>query len=42
MYCFFFLYLVFSGAGEWSLDAAVARSRGRRRASSPAPQAAVA
>ena len=27
MYCFFFLYLVFAGAGEWSVDAAIARSR---------------
>ena len=42
MYCFFFLYLVFSGAGEWSLDALVARSRGRRRASVPALHEAVA
>lgn len=33
MYCFFFLYLVFSGAGEWSLDAVTARSRGRGRTS---------
>lgn len=30
MYCFFFLYLVFAGAGPWSVDAAIARSRGRR------------
>ena len=29
MYCFFFLYLVFAGAGEWSVDAAIARSRRR-------------
>jgi len=29
MYCFFFLYLVFAGAGEWSLDERIARS-GRR------------
>ncbi|HEX6748499.1 MAG TPA: DoxX family protein [Longimicrobium sp.] len=29
LYCFFFLYLVFAGAGEWSLDAAIARSRAR-------------
>lgn len=28
MYCFFFLYLVFSGAGAWSLDGVIARSRG--------------
>jgi putative oxidoreductase len=27
MYCFFFLYLVFAGAGEWSLDARIARSK---------------
>lgn len=27
MYCFFFLYLVFAGAGEWSLDGVLARSR---------------
>lgn len=27
MYCFFFLYLTFAGAGEWSLDARIARSR---------------
>lgn len=30
LYCWFFLYLVFSGAGEWSVDAAIARSRGER------------
>jgi putative oxidoreductase len=29
LYCFFFLYLVFAGAGEWSVDAAIARSRRR-------------
>ncbi|HWK90114.1 MAG TPA: DoxX family protein [Longimicrobium sp.] len=28
MYCFFFLYLVFEGAGPWSLDAVIARTRG--------------
>lgn len=27
LYCFLFLYLVFAGAGEWSVDAALARSR---------------
>ena len=27
LYCFLFLYLVFAGAGEWSLDAVIARSR---------------
>lgn len=33
LYCFFFLYLSFAGAGEWSVDAALARRgppRGRR------------
>jgi putative oxidoreductase len=29
MYCFFFLYLAAAGPGEWSLDAMIARSRGR-------------
>ena len=28
LYCFFFLYLVFAGAGIWSVDAAIERSRG--------------
>ena len=28
LYCFFFLYLVFAGAGPWSLDALIARRRG--------------
>lgn len=32
MYSFFFLYLVFAGAGEWSVDAAIARSRRDGRA----------
>lgn len=32
MYCFFFLYVVFAGAGEWSLDALIARSRRGARA----------
>ena len=27
LYCFFFLYLVAAGAGEWSLDGVIARSR---------------
>ena len=27
LYCFFYLYLVFAGAGEWSVDAVIARSR---------------
>jgi putative oxidoreductase len=42
MYCFFFLYLVFSGAGEWSLDAVVARARTRGHAPSPALRTAIA
>jgi putative oxidoreductase len=28
MYCWFFFYLVFAGAGPWSLDARIARRRG--------------
>jgi putative oxidoreductase len=32
LYCFFFLYLIFAGAGMWSLDAVIARTRGTRRA----------
>ena len=40
LYCFFFLYLVASGPGAWSLDAVVARSRGGRR--SPALRTVVA
>ncbi len=36
MYCFFFLYLVFAGPGEWSLDAAIARSRRDRNGSAMA------
>ena len=27
MYCFFFLYLVFAGAGVWSVDEMIARGR---------------
>jgi len=27
LFCFFFLYLVFAGPGDWSLDAGLARSR---------------
>ena len=33
LYCFFFLYLVFAGAGPWSLDALIARRRGEARPS---------
>lgn len=28
LYCFFFLYLAFAGAGDWSLDARIERTRG--------------
>ena len=28
LYCFLFLYLVFAGAGPWSVDAMIARSKG--------------
>jgi putative oxidoreductase len=28
LYCFIFLYFVFSGAGVWSIDAMIARSKG--------------
>jgi putative oxidoreductase len=31
LHCFIFLYFVFAGGGEWSLDAAIARSRSQRR-----------
>jgi Predicted membrane protein len=27
LYCFFFLYLMFAGAGSWSIDAMIARSK---------------
>lgn len=30
LYCFFFLYLTFAGAGTWSIDAMIARSRSAR------------
>jgi putative oxidoreductase len=29
LYCFFYLYLTFAGAGAWSLDRMIARSRRR-------------
>jgi putative oxidoreductase len=29
LYCFIFLYFVFAGAGPWSVDAMIARSKGR-------------
>lgn len=28
LYCFIFLYFVFAGAGPWSVDAMIARSKG--------------
>lgn len=28
LYCFLFLYLTFEGAGAWSIDAVISRSRG--------------
>jgi putative oxidoreductase len=33
LYCFFFLYLMFAGAGAWSIDAMIARSRDASAAS---------
>lgn len=30
LFCFIFLYLIFAGAGPWSVDAAIARSRAAR------------
>ena len=39
LYCFFFLYLVFAGAGTWSMDALIARRKpadARRAAVLPA------
>ena len=30
LYCFIFLYLIFAGGGEWSVDTLIARSRGER------------
>jgi putative oxidoreductase len=31
LYCFIYLYLVFAGAGPWSLDALIERSRAGSR-----------
>jgi putative oxidoreductase len=31
LYCFLFLYLVFAGAGSWSVDVLIARSRMSRK-----------
>jgi putative oxidoreductase len=31
LYCFFFFYLAFSGAGAWSVDGAIANARRGRR-----------
>ena len=36
LYCFIYLYMTFAGAGPWSIDSMVARSR--RRAQSPMPR----
>ncbi|HEX2451891.1 MAG TPA: DoxX family protein [Gemmatimonadales bacterium] len=30
LFCFIYLYFVFAGAGAWSLDSAIARSKGGR------------
>ena len=29
LYCFLYLYFVFAGAGQWSVDAMIVRSKGR-------------
>jgi putative oxidoreductase len=31
LYCFIFLYITFAGAGPWSIDALIARSRRQKR-----------
>lgn len=31
LYCFIFLYLVFAGSGEWSIDSLIARNRLNRK-----------
>ena len=36
LYCFIYLYFVFAGAGPWSIDAVLARSRLREREMAPA------
>lgn len=41
MYCFFFLYLVFAGAGPWSLDAVIARRRAASTAASASADGAL-
>src|SRR5262249_52154908 len=33
LFCFVFLYLVFAGAGEWSVDEQIARSRAKSTSS---------
>jgi putative oxidoreductase len=35
LYCFLFLYLVFAGAGPWSVDARLARARAARARTAP-------
>lgn len=37
LYCFFFLYLVFAGPGEWSVDAAIVARRTNSAARKVAP-----
>jgi putative oxidoreductase len=39
LYCFLFLYLAFAGAGPWSLDALIARSRRGAAHAEPAGRA---
>jgi putative oxidoreductase len=36
LYCFIYLYMTFAGAGPWSIDSMIARSR--RREPSPMPR----
>ncbi len=38
LYCFLWLYLVFAGPGEWSLDAWITRARSSSGRASPAPR----
>lgn len=35
LFCFFYLYLVFAGAGAWSLDHLIAQSKTSARSSAP-------
>jgi putative oxidoreductase len=38
LFCFFFLYLMFAGAGVWSLDAILSRKRFKERMPALAPR----